>query len=61
MGPFFEQFGAVPAGPMTAFKLLRNNEQVVSARVCSSTGSRGPAGTHASCRVGVLTSRMQLC
>lgn len=30
LGPFFEQFGAVPAGPMTAYKLLKNNEQVVS-------------------------------
>ncbi len=29
MGPFFEQFGAVKAGPMTAYKLLRNGEQVL--------------------------------
>jgi hypothetical protein len=39
LGPFFEQFGAVPAGPMTAFKLLRNKEQVVS---LSSRGERPP-------------------
>jgi hypothetical protein len=28
LGPFFEQFGAVKAGPMTAFKLLKDGEQV---------------------------------
>ncbi|KAF8058058.1 acyltransferase-like protein [Scenedesmus sp. PABB004] len=29
LGPFFEQFGAVPAGPLTAFKLLKRGEQVL--------------------------------
>ncbi|WIA33448.1 hypothetical protein OEZ86_006580 [Tetradesmus obliquus] len=29
LGPFFEQFGAVKAGPMTAFKLLKDGEQVL--------------------------------
>eukprot|EP00877_Chromochloris_zofingiensis_P003357 jgi/Chrzof1/13021/Cz07g16210.t1 len=29
LGSFFEQFGAVKAGPMTAYKLLRNGEQVL--------------------------------
>lgn len=28
LGPFFEQFGAVKAGPMTAYKLLKGGEQV---------------------------------
>lgn len=28
LGPFFEQFGAVKAGPMTAYKLLKAGEQV---------------------------------
>lgn len=28
LGPFFEQFGAVKAGPMTAYKLLKSGEQV---------------------------------
>lgn len=29
LGPFFEQFGAVKAGPMTAYRLLRNKEAVL--------------------------------
>ncbi|KAI8467052.1 MAG: hypothetical protein J3K34DRAFT_472042 [Monoraphidium minutum] len=29
LGPFFERFGAVKAGPMTAFKLLKAGEQVL--------------------------------
>lgn len=29
LGPLFEQFGAVKASPMAAFRLLRNNEKVL--------------------------------
>ncbi|GBF88231.1 alpha beta-hydrolase [Raphidocelis subcapitata] len=29
LGPFFEKFGAVKAGPMTAYKLLKRGEQVL--------------------------------
>ena len=29
LGPFFEQFGAVKAGPFTAHRLLRQGEQVL--------------------------------
>jgi hypothetical protein len=33
LGPFFEQFGAVKAGPMTAYKLLKAKQQVSSRMV----------------------------
>lgn len=29
LGPFFEQFGAVKAGPLTAYKLLKGNQQLL--------------------------------
>ena len=54
LGKFFEQFGAVPAGPMTAYKLLKGNEQVVSTRIL---GQCAPS-TH--CVGGTTTLRLWL-